>query len=287
MVPGNNGMFLPTMVVDGEVVGTWKRAAGDPGDRDRLSPFRPLPAAAGEDSPTPSGHTERSWARRPGSGEDRLVTRRCHTRRPRASSTRPRIERGWKERARGVRSTGGERSSPLVMVASAAACGGSGTKPEPECQHGDQLRRVRDGNLLGVGDAVPRRRQPRDGGLDRRCSPAPGGGRGPRRCDGRGAPGPDQHRARGRTREDRLCRRLAARCPVDGRDGPLLESQRRPGSLPTSTSPRGSPAAPDPQAAFEAAGGVESWRAMFEAYADVTPYRPASVAQCPGAPVSP
>jgi hypothetical protein len=47
------------------------------------------------------------------------------------------------------------------------------------------------------------------------------------------------------------------------------------------------PNAPDPQAAFEAAGGVESWRAMFEAYADVTPYRPASVTQCPGAPISP
>jgi len=50
---------------------------------------------------------------------------------------------------------------------------------------------------------------------------------------------------------------------------------------------KGVPNAPDPQAAFEAAGGVESWRAMFEAYADVTPYRPASVAQCPGAPISP
>ena len=50
---------------------------------------------------------------------------------------------------------------------------------------------------------------------------------------------------------------------------------------------KGVPNAPDPQAAFEAAGGVESWRAMFEAYADVTPYRPASVEQCPGAPISP
>ena len=28
IVPGNNGMFLPTVVVDGEVVGTWKRTDG-------------------------------------------------------------------------------------------------------------------------------------------------------------------------------------------------------------------------------------------------------------------
>jgi len=28
IVPGNNGMFLPTIVVDGEVVGTWKRTEG-------------------------------------------------------------------------------------------------------------------------------------------------------------------------------------------------------------------------------------------------------------------
>lgn len=50
---------------------------------------------------------------------------------------------------------------------------------------------------------------------------------------------------------------------------------------------KGVPGAPDPQAAFEAAGGVDSWRAMFEAYADVAPYRPATVAQCPDAPISP
>jgi hypothetical protein len=50
---------------------------------------------------------------------------------------------------------------------------------------------------------------------------------------------------------------------------------------------KGVPGAPDPQAAFEAAGGVEAWRAMFEAYADVAPYRPASVAGCPDAPISP
>ena len=50
---------------------------------------------------------------------------------------------------------------------------------------------------------------------------------------------------------------------------------------------KGVPGAPDAQAAFEAGGGVESWRAMFEAYADVTPYRPRSVEQCPGGPISP
>jgi hypothetical protein len=50
---------------------------------------------------------------------------------------------------------------------------------------------------------------------------------------------------------------------------------------------KGVPNAPDPQSAFEAAGGRDAWQAMFEAYADVAPYRPAAVAQCPGAPVSP
>jgi hypothetical protein len=50
---------------------------------------------------------------------------------------------------------------------------------------------------------------------------------------------------------------------------------------------KGVPGAPDPQAAFEAAGGLDAWLAMFEAYDDIAPYRPASVARCPGAPVSP
>ena len=49
---------------------------------------------------------------------------------------------------------------------------------------------------------------------------------------------------------------------------------------------KGVPNAPDPQAAFEAAG-ASNRRAMFEAYADVTPYRRASVEQCPGVPISP
>ena len=139
----------------------------------------------------------------------------------------PRIERGLE--ARDARSAGG--SDPLPGD---CRVGGGlrrlDTQPEPESQpqRGDELRRVRDGVLLGVGDAVPRRRQPGHGGLDRRRPPAPGGGRGPRRRDGGGAPGTDQHRARGRTRADRLCRRLAARGPADGRDGPLL---RRHGDL--------------------------------------------------------
>ena len=50
---------------------------------------------------------------------------------------------------------------------------------------------------------------------------------------------------------------------------------------------KGVPNAPDPQAAFEAAGGLEAWRGMFEAYADLAPHRPASVAQCLGVPISP
>lgn len=50
---------------------------------------------------------------------------------------------------------------------------------------------------------------------------------------------------------------------------------------------KGVPGAPDPQAAFEAAGGLAAWQGLFAAYTDVAKYRPASVAQCPGAPISP
>lgn len=50
---------------------------------------------------------------------------------------------------------------------------------------------------------------------------------------------------------------------------------------------RGLPDAPDAQAAFEAAGGLDAWQAMFEAYADLAPHRPASVDPCPGIPISP
>lgn len=42
---------------------------------------------------------------------------------------------------------------------------------------------------------------------------------------------------------------------------------------------------PDPQAAFEAAGGVEAWFAMFEAARAHQP--PAGAAQCPTVPVTP
>lgn len=47
------------------------------------------------------------------------------------------------------------------------------------------------------------------------------------------------------------------------------------------------PNTPDPQTAFERAGGVEAWRAMLEAGAEVAPYRPAGAIQCAGAPVIP
>ena len=50
---------------------------------------------------------------------------------------------------------------------------------------------------------------------------------------------------------------------------------------------KGVPNAPDPQAVFEAAGGVDAWRAMFAVYADIAPHRPATVAQCPDAPITP
>jgi hypothetical protein len=49
----------------------------------------------------------------------------------------------------------------------------------------------------------------------------------------------------------------------------------------------GLPNAPDAQTAFEAAGGAAAWQAWIEAYADLASHRPASVAQCPGVPVSP
>ncbi len=48
VVPGNNGMFLPTILIDGEVVGTWKRTAGTREVVIHLSPFGALPDAARE-----------------------------------------------------------------------------------------------------------------------------------------------------------------------------------------------------------------------------------------------
>ena len=50
---------------------------------------------------------------------------------------------------------------------------------------------------------------------------------------------------------------------------------------------KGVPNAPEAQAAFEAAGGLTAWQGLFAAYGDLAEYRPASAAQCPGAPVTP
>ena len=47
------------------------------------------------------------------------------------------------------------------------------------------------------------------------------------------------------------------------------------------------PNAPEPQAALEGAGGLAAWQGMFETATDIAPHRPASVAQCSQAPVSP
>ena len=48
VVPGNNGMFLPTIVIDGEVVGTWKRTTRTREVVIGLSSFRPLSREARE-----------------------------------------------------------------------------------------------------------------------------------------------------------------------------------------------------------------------------------------------
>ncbi|GAC1429855.1 MAG: winged helix DNA-binding domain-containing protein [Chloroflexota bacterium] len=42
IVPGNNGIFLPTIVVDGQVAGTWTHTRGRSGLRLTLHPFTPL-----------------------------------------------------------------------------------------------------------------------------------------------------------------------------------------------------------------------------------------------------
>jgi hypothetical protein len=39
IVPGNNGMFLPTLVIDGQVIGTWKRVARAKSQVLRITPF--------------------------------------------------------------------------------------------------------------------------------------------------------------------------------------------------------------------------------------------------------
>jgi len=46
VVPGGNGVFLPMMVRDGRVIGTWKRAVGKDRVRVTLAPFSPLPKRA-------------------------------------------------------------------------------------------------------------------------------------------------------------------------------------------------------------------------------------------------
>jgi hypothetical protein len=46
IVPGGNGMFRATIVVDGEVVGTWGRTLGARSATVRPEPFEPLPPAA-------------------------------------------------------------------------------------------------------------------------------------------------------------------------------------------------------------------------------------------------
>jgi len=50
---------------------------------------------------------------------------------------------------------------------------------------------------------------------------------------------------------------------------------------------RGEPDAVDPQAAFEQAGGVEAWFAMFDAGRAMQAARPADTPQCANVPVSP
>lgn len=45
IVPGNNGMFLPTIVIDGQVVGTWKKTVRKSGVAIELLPFSPIDPA--------------------------------------------------------------------------------------------------------------------------------------------------------------------------------------------------------------------------------------------------
>jgi hypothetical protein len=46
IVPGGNGMFLSSIVVDGEIVGIWKRTVRARGIHVQLAPFQPLTARA-------------------------------------------------------------------------------------------------------------------------------------------------------------------------------------------------------------------------------------------------
>jgi hypothetical protein len=49
IIPGGNGMFMPTMVRDGVAVGTWKRALKKDTVVVEPFPFRSLPPAARKD----------------------------------------------------------------------------------------------------------------------------------------------------------------------------------------------------------------------------------------------
>lgn len=42
VIPGGNGMFAPTITVDGRVVGTWRRESSARGIRYSTQPFEPL-----------------------------------------------------------------------------------------------------------------------------------------------------------------------------------------------------------------------------------------------------
>jgi hypothetical protein len=46
IVPGGNGVFQPTVVVDGRVVGTWRRRRTATGVTVALVPCEPIPARA-------------------------------------------------------------------------------------------------------------------------------------------------------------------------------------------------------------------------------------------------
>jgi hypothetical protein len=46
IVPGNNGMFLPTIVVNGRIVGTWRRKRTSVGLTVTPTPFEALPVSA-------------------------------------------------------------------------------------------------------------------------------------------------------------------------------------------------------------------------------------------------
>lgn len=46
IVPGNNGVFMPMIVAEGQIAGTWKRKIKKKGAELLLIPFEPLPASS-------------------------------------------------------------------------------------------------------------------------------------------------------------------------------------------------------------------------------------------------